>query len=153
MSEPAAYSNINTVAKLNGYFNWTFTYKSTSDFKLSLGRIVKIKEHPAGPALENYIEYFGQNNRHLANKTIKEFKAAWFVSNCHSQSRREDFVKAMQKNGIIVDIYGKCGNFSCPKESQSSCLELLNTHYKFYLSFENSICDDYVTEKYYYRLP
>ena len=68
------------------------------------------------------------------------------------QSGREEFVKAMKTHGIIVDIYGKCGNLECSKKNKPFCLEKLNTDYKFYLSFENSICDDYVTEKYFTRL-
>ena len=49
---------------------------------------------------------------------------------------------------IDVDIYGKCGNLSCT----ANCDQLLTTTYKFYLSFENSLCQEYVTEKFYRAL-
>ena len=44
-----------------------------------------------------------------------------------------------------IDIYGKCRNFQCPEDQ--SCHDYLAENYKFYLSFENSLCIDYVTEK------
>ncbi len=34
-------------------------------------------------------------------------------------------------------------------ESGPECYTDVEKHYKFYLSFENSVCEDYVTEKYY----
>ncbi|VDP46144.1 unnamed protein product [Schistosoma margrebowiei] len=49
----------------------------------------------------------------------------------------------------IVDIYGRCGILTCPREVDSQCFTLLGKHYKFYLSFENSLCPDYITEKFY----
>ena len=36
----------------------------------------------------------------------------------------------------------------CPKESAPECMIYLMNSYKFYLSFENSLCDDYISEKY-----
>ncbi|XP_005091991.1 glycoprotein 3-alpha-L-fucosyltransferase A-like [Aplysia californica] len=47
---------------------------------------------------------------------------------------------------INVDIYGKCGNLSCPRSQFDQCQDILKT-YRFYLSFENSFCQDYVSEK------
>ena len=47
---------------------------------------------------------------------------------------------------IDVKMYGNCGKTRCG--SQQSCYAELRK-YKFYLSFENTFCKDYVTEKLY----
>lgn len=65
----------------------------------------------------------------------------WVVSNCAWYRRY--FVDKL-KNFIDVDVYGKCGSKNC---SYLECDRLYNSTYKFYLSLENSICPDYVTEK------
>ena len=46
-------------------------------------------------------------------------------------------------------MYGRCG-----KHRISDAAEMINKDYKFYLSFENSFCADYITEKFfkYYSL-
>lgn len=73
--------------------------------------------------------------------------AAWFVSNCKSApSQRQQLVQKLQQHSIDIDVYGKCGNLSCPHDSHL-CDEMLSTTYKFYFSFENSLCLDYITEK------
>ena len=48
---------------------------------------------------------------------------------------------------VPVDIYGKCGNLSCPRTKTDECYEMIERDYKFYLAFENGLCVDYVTEK------
>ncbi|CAH8449447.1 unnamed protein product [Schistosoma turkestanicum] len=72
---------------------------------------------------------------------------AWFVSNCGSGSPRMEYAQKLMKY-ISVDIYGACGNLHCAR-TDNSCFESLKKDYKFYLSFENSICQDYITEKFF----
>lgn len=81
---------------------------------------------------------------------------AWFVSNCHSHSGREEYVLRLRSQpGIHVDIYGDCSSkfhvhiipIQCQKGTPK-CIEKTLRNYRFYLSFENSKCDTYITEKY-----
>lgn len=65
-------------------------------------------------------------------------------SNCGSKNKRWEYIKQLQKY-IKVDIYGKCGNLKCPGHFQNDCTAI--SDYIFYLAFENSNCDEYITEK------
>ena len=73
----------------------------------------------------------------------KTRRALWIVSHCKTQSRRQEYVKRLGKV-YPVDIFGDCGS-KCPKVPDLCGKDIVQ--YKFYLSFENSICDDYITEK------
>ena len=57
------------------------------------------------------------------------------------------------QNYISVDVFGKCGPLKC--EDGMDCFVNLAKSYKFYLAFENSLCSEYVTEKFWrtLRLP
>lgn len=72
---------------------------------------------------------------------------AWFVSHCHTNNDRLGYARELSKH-ISVDIYGSCSNLSCNRQS-ADCWKQLDEHYKFYLSFENGNCQDYVTEKFF----
>ncbi|CAH8552868.1 unnamed protein product [Schistosoma turkestanicum] len=80
--------------------------------------------------------------------TGKSKMAAWFVSNCKASSPRQIYVKELSRY-LEVDIYGACGTMNCPRKSEAECFALLENQYKFYLSFENSLCPDYITEKFF----
>ncbi|KAJ2946142.1 hypothetical protein O0L34_g5073 [Tuta absoluta] len=75
--------------------------------------------------------------------------ASWIVSNCFAISNRQDFVDKLNKEleskyKLNVDIYGRCGNMMCDDDK---CNDMIKKDYFFYLSFENSFSEDYVTEK------
>ena len=116
-----------------GFFNWTMTYRRDSDV----------------------VNPYGLFSKKSANETFKVNYAkgktklvAWFVSNCASHSGRMEFVKELQRF-VNVDVYGQCGTHKCPKSQQDNCRKMLDQDYKFYLALENSLCVDYVTEKFF----
>ena len=118
-------------SSFNGEFNATATYLTSSEIFFTNGYVVK-RQHPLMMTDINKID-------------VRRPKiAAWFVSHCKVQSRRIQFTKRLQEY-IPVDVYGKCGSLVC--KGIRKCYAMLEKSYKFYLSFENSICSDYVTEK------
>jgi glycoprotein 3-alpha-L-fucosyltransferase len=76
-------------------------------------------------------------NANLINKQIqramsmianKNQTAAWFVSNCGTSSKRENYVHRMSKY-INIDIYGACGNKKCSRGENDKCEEHLQNSY------------------------
>ena len=115
--------------------------RSDSDIVVPYGLVTQTA--PLPPSVEGAIAEYGVANTHLANK---EPRAAWFVSHCHTESHREQYVTQLQQF-YPVDIYGSCGELQCTREEGSKCWEMVEQRYKYYLAFENSVCADYVTEK------
>ena len=138
-------SPIHTHRILNNFenmFNLTMTYVHSpeNDIDWSYGRCSRITDD------DRRLEAGDASSRHGNYARGKKHLAAWFVSHCETGSRREMYVKEMQKYADI-HVYG-CGPYKCSKRTGKDCYEkLLNNDYKFYLSFENSFCKDYVTEK------
>ncbi|ELU12013.1 hypothetical protein CAPTEDRAFT_77069, partial [Capitella teleta] len=126
----------------NGMFNMTSTFSTDSH----IPQIKAMSYHRDGRIFNKL------RGEDFAAKKRKDVPVAWFASRCLTQSRREDYVKELQEH-IKVDIYGKCGDKQCGSNImriKNDCDEtLLNAQgsYKFYLSFENCLCDDYVSEK------
>jgi alpha-1,3-fucosyltransferase len=75
---------------------------------------------------------------------------AWTVSYCETQSKREELVHKLREF-IPIDVFGTCGDLTC-KQNEFGCLKEVERKYKFYLSFENSLCEEYVTEKFFNAL-
>lgn len=118
-----------------GIFNWTMTYRGDADVKKSYGEFYyfDIGERPSLRGIRNL----------LPNKTTL---AAWFVTNTVTAYERYNYVKELKKY-IKVDIYGRNQKLKCPTSQWGECLEMVDVNYKFYLSFENTITKDYLTEK------
>lgn len=73
--------------------------------------------------------------------------AVWMASHCPTDSRREDMVAELQ-GFMAVTTVGKCGKLKCGKNHMDDyCYQWLAASHLFYLSFENALCDDYITEK------
>lgn len=117
--------------EINGIFNLTMTYTSDSDIIYRYGQIVP------GQFKDGY-----DPKRNYAQGKTKLI--AWASSQCYPE--RTKFVNSLS-HLVHVDKYGKCGNLSCPRTER--CWKSLGRQYKFYLSFENKVCKDYITEKFY----
>ena len=50
---------------------------------------------------------------------------------------------------ISIDILGAGGKkWECGRRNNpNDCFDILNTTYRYYLAFENALCEDYITEK------
>ena len=141
------------------YFNWTMTYRFDSDIvQRDWYGAVKIKNYRRHHLVRQYPEkrdvngnssdvYLRRSKKESEVWRRKKKLVAWYVSHCPTPIRREEYVRQLSKY-VQVDTYGRCGNISSCG-SYESCRQLLRTDYKFYLSFENSWCPDYVTEKFY----
>ena len=98
-------------------------------------------------------QYYNENVQQLPLKQNyakdKTKNVAWFVSNCNTRNKRLEYAKELGKY-IDVDIYGNCGTKQCPRSQSADCFKMLDD-YRFYLSFENSNCKDYITEKFFHN--
>ncbi|XP_047991633.1 alpha-(1,3)-fucosyltransferase C-like isoform X2 [Leguminivora glycinivorella] len=142
--------------RYDGYFNWTWTYRLDSDEPYGYITIRNITGDIIGPKqIMHWMEVDSMKpiNERTKNKLKKKNKtAAWFVSNCKSLSKREQFVDKLQTEldnyGLEIDIFGVCeASKQCPRSKMKECLKLIQEEYYFYLSLENSFGEDYVTEK------
>lgn len=140
---------------LNSFFNYTWTYRMDSDIIYPYfvarnrdGEVVAPKKEVHWMDTKE-MKPTGQDIKAKLQK--KKIAVAWFVTNCLAISNRFNYVRnlreALTTYNLDVDIYGVCGNSYCPGDRMDECLAKVETDYYFYLSFENSFSEDYVTEK------
>jgi len=156
-------SPINTpkFSHAEGLINWTATYRRDSTIVTPYDKYVSFSSlqrpgsrqlsfgkwpHPPPTATAARRPRRAARN-HAAGKSRL---VAWFVSNCVAANSRYEFVQQLRRH-ISVDVYGECGTFGCPRDDQPRCDRKLSKSYKFYLSFENSNCEHYVTEKFFHN--
>lgn len=136
--------------KWNGMFNYSISYRRTtksSKLHVYFARDVVERE-------EKLSKNFYQEKLPAVSK--KKPNALWFVSNCKTrglsmvQSGRMEYVQALS-NHIHVDAFtrtascrSKLGDIARSKTQG----EPSYSDYWFYLAFENRLCRDYITEKF-----
>ena len=113
----------------------------------------------------------------IKNFGKKKKLVAWYVARCSSKSKREGYIKELQvkdwltwymivnnnltildfylQEYVNVDSYGPCGELTCPEvpgppsAALQPCLDYLAENYKFVLTFERYICDDFITKRFF----
>ena len=126
--------------KYAGVFNFTAHYSQKADAVFAYGECVETAKRTVN------VNFAG----------IRTKFAMWMASNCKAVSNRRIYVKELRKY-IHIDIYGKCGTLKTPNchlarylskfDQCKKDVKKLISQYKFYLAFENSFCEDYITEK------
>ncbi|EFX63532.1 hypothetical protein DAPPUDRAFT_67044, partial [Daphnia pulex] len=153
------------LAQYRNYFNWTMTYRMDSDVRFLYGRI---RPKPSAPKtmeetevrMKESTRQLMLNKRKITRRKKKEKKlVAAMISHCTTDGQREQYVKQLKKH-VKVDVFGWCDDdglgsgLRCDTHelltSTPECYNMLDSNYKFYLSFENAICQDYVTEKFFH---
>ncbi|CAF5010339.1 unnamed protein product [Rotaria sp. Silwood1] len=132
---------------LDQYFDRSISYKYDSPYSIFSPiiktRILSNDQSNLSLSYQSQIQY--EQKLNIKSLKLKKKPIAWIVSNCITFSQREKYVEKL-KNFIHIDIYGKCG-ILCSKENHHQCNINLDEYY-FYLAFENTRCNSYITEKF-----
>ena len=123
----------------NGLINWTMGLRRDNDIRIPTATVTRGK----------FLDGFDPNRNYLENKPND---VAILMSTCYlfgprGYNARMYYLKLLTSKGLNVHHFGDCGK-QCGNDVK--CAEKLKT-YKFYLAFENTICDDYISEKAYYN--
>lgn len=111
-------------------FDWIMSYARDADVYTPYGHVIPGRYGEGFDPSRNYA--------HGRSKMI-----VMVASRCYPS--RMKMVSELQRY-VDVDIYGECG-IKCSRNLK--CWNRIKDNYKFYLSFENEVCKDYITEKLY----
>ncbi|XP_060068152.1 alpha-(1,3)-fucosyltransferase C-like [Ylistrum balloti] len=123
--------------------NWTLGYRRDSDI---LSPYSMFTPKNSNKDLKGKDRITGSDVITKKAWNAKIHDAVWFVSKCKASSMRQQYATRLSRF-IDIDIFGECGKFQCYRHYKSLCQRYMKKWYKFYLSFENSLCRDYITEK------
>ena len=115
---------------MHGLFNWSMTFKSDSDFVLAYGVILPGRDDA---------NVFNPNKDYLAGR---DKMAVAVISNCYKS--RMNCIRELKKyiflSKYLVDV-----------ASHAEIVLIIFQSISLFLSFENCLCKDYVTEKFYHN--
>lgn len=131
----------NNPASYNGVFNWTITYRRDSEVFHPYFHYRKIRSSEEIPK-QHFKTNYAEGKKQLM---------VWASSHCNLW--RDKVVKNLL-NYLPITIIGKCARLfkkaqkpTACKKRKENCSDYFKT-FKFYLAFENGLCFDYITEKY-----
>uniref|UniRef100_A0A914I2L6 Fucosyltransferase n=1 Tax=Globodera rostochiensis TaxID=31243 RepID=A0A914I2L6_GLORO len=111
------------------FFNTTVTYQTDSTVFMPYDSLVRITA--ATPIGDRWTE-----------------DEIFMVSHCEANSGRDFLTKALQ--GMLnLDLYGHCGG---GRSCDTNCYNSEMDNHLFYFAFENSVCPQYITEKFWRSL-
>ena len=138
----------------NDFYNLSISYRKSADVHRGYFDIVHKGSHEP---VSQWMSYNSNQTIDLdtygfAKLEDRKNDIAWAASNCHAYNHREDYVQEMKDHAhnLKIDIFGKCGDLELSKDPNlsESFRTNISPKYKFYLAFENSNCQEYVTEKF-----
>ena len=133
--------NCHLCDKYENKFNLSATYTKDSDF-------TSLYWLDSGLYWQTNLNFINNNNNNTDIFASKTEFAATLISSCGAPSSRSSYINELQ-NYIAINLFGKCGR-PCPTDQ--NCREYISKNYKFFLVFENSLCRDYITEKFFNTL-
>ena len=135
-------------AALGDFFNATASFRNDADIVVPYGRLERIEDR--GREEEKH-----SGSAWESDLLSKKSRSVLFVtSHCVTDSDREGVAMRLNKT-IDIDFRGGCASEWDPrvrgghKDRHRHGTQMNVELYYFYLAFENSICQDYVTEKFF----
>ena len=144
--EPQSHLDTEVASNWNGMFNYSSTYlRESVGSKYNFRRSIIRKKVPTNTSFAVKREKIGLHSR-----------ALWFVSHCTQDNRfpvlsaRAEYVKDLAKH-FPIDVYTR--HDACKQQLQGLVKSDNNQEpslgqYSFYLAFENNLCKDYISEKF-----
>ena len=122
---------------VNDLFNWTIGFRRDNDITIPTAVISR----------KPFKEGFDPHKNYLLGKTnhlVGLMSACIYYDRYPLYDSRRQYIEYLEEHGLQFDMYGQCGedcggNFSL-------CSEVLR-NYKFVVAFENSLCEEYISEK------
>ena len=122
-------------------FSGTMTYSPNSTFY-----------YPFGATMPLRFTESSLNSPQINYARGKTKGAYAYVSSCDTlHYNRLEAMKQLSRY-IDVDIFGQCTDDSPCSRLDVQCEAKMHAEYRFYLAFENSVCKDYITEKFWKAL-
>lgn len=119
-------SNTAWISGLDGLFNVSLSYRKDADISVPYGSLVPVDQ-------DDFVDFAPSE---------KDKLVCWIVSNYKPEHRRMQYYEQLRKY-VQIHVYGDLFENHV---SQQEYKDIISSC-KFYLSFENSVHKDYITEK------